>query len=99
MPRDHGRGLHDRERVGPSRPDAGDDDPEGAVYGAKLWTGPAALEHGELLAEHEDLYDETRAGAEAGDERVEQGREDGEHHPNLTQVAPLVTGESPPRIE
>lgn len=35
VPPDHGRRLHDRERVGPSRPDARDDDPEGAVDRAK----------------------------------------------------------------
>ena len=79
MPRDNGRRLHDRERVAPSRPDAGDDDPEGAVDGPKLRAGPAALEHGELLPEHEYLYDEIRARAAARNERAEKGRDDREH--------------------
>jgi hypothetical protein len=72
VPGDHGRRLHDRERVGPSRPDAGDEDPEGAVDRAKLRAGPVTLEDGELLPEHEDLDDEARARAKSGDERAEQ---------------------------
>ena len=34
--------------------------------------GPGALEHGELLPEHEDLYDEACARAQSVDERAEQ---------------------------
>jgi hypothetical protein len=59
--------------VGPSRPNARDDDPEGAVDRAKRRPGPGALEHGELLPEHEDLYDEACARAQGVDERAEQG--------------------------
>jgi hypothetical protein len=44
-----------------------------AVDRAKRRPGPGALEHGELLTEHEDLYDEACARAQAGDERAEQG--------------------------
>lgn len=44
-----------------------------AVDRAKRRPGPGALEHGELLPQHEDLYDEARARAQRGDERAEQG--------------------------
>jgi hypothetical protein len=73
VPPDHGRRLHDRERVGPSRPNARDDDPEGAVDRAKRRPRPGALEHGELLPELEDLYDEACTRAQGVDERAEQG--------------------------
>jgi hypothetical protein len=81
VPGDHGRRLHDRERVGPSRPHSGDDDPERPVGGAKRWPRPGAVENGELLPEHEDLYDEARAGPNGVDERAEQGRDDRKHRP------------------
>jgi hypothetical protein len=60
---------------------AGDDDPERPVEGAKRWPGRGALENGELLPQHEDLYDEARAGAKGIDERAEQGRDDRKHRP------------------
>ena len=82
VPRDHGRRLHDRERVGPSRPDARDDDPEGAVDRAKRRPGPGALEHGELLPEHEVLDDEARARAEGGEKRTDDCRDERQHRRN-----------------
>jgi hypothetical protein len=42
--------------------------------------GAGPLENGELLPEHEDLDDEACAQAQCVDERVEQGRDDCEHH-------------------
>ncbi len=79
VPRDDGRRLDDRERVGPPWPDARGDDPKGAADGAKRRAGPAAFQYGELLPEHQDLDDEARARAKGGDERAEQGRDDREH--------------------
>lgn len=55
------------------------DHPEGAVDGAKRRARPAALEHSELLPEHEDLDDEARPRAKGGEERAEYGRDDREH--------------------
>lgn len=51
-----------------------------AVDGTKRRVGPAALEHSELLPEHEDFDDEACARAKGGDQRAEQGRDDREHH-------------------
>jgi hypothetical protein len=50
-----------------------------AVDGPKPRAGRAALEHGELQPEHEDLYDETRAGRKPA-MSVRRGGTIGEHH-------------------
>jgi hypothetical protein len=52
-----------------------------AQDGTKRRAGPPALQHGELLSEHEDLDDEARARAKGGDECAEQSRNDREHYP------------------
>jgi len=56
--------FHDRQRVGPSRPDPGDDDQEGAIDRANLRPWPGAHEHRKLLQEHKDLHDEARRRSE-----------------------------------
>ena len=57
------------------------EDPERPVDAAKRWPGPGAPENGELLPEHEDLYNEARARAKRVNERAEQGRDDRKHRP------------------
>jgi hypothetical protein len=43
-----------------------------AIDRAKRRPGPGALEHGELLPEQADIYDQARARAKGGNERAEQ---------------------------
>ena len=79
MPSDHRRGLDDRQRVRPPRPDAGDDDPERTVDGPKPRSRSGATENRKLLAEKEVLGDEARPRPERSEQRAKCGLKDREH--------------------
>jgi hypothetical protein len=63
VPADHSGWLHDRERVGPSRPNPREHDPERSVDRTHLRPGRLAPQDGELLAQREVLGDEARPRA------------------------------------
>ena len=59
MPLDDGRRPHDGKCIGPARPRARQDDPEGSVDRAKLGARLPTPEHSNLLTKGEILDDET----------------------------------------
>src|SRR5271166_4987434 len=64
MPGDDRRRLDDRQRIRPTPPKSGDDNPEGSVDRTEAWTSRRATQDRKLLAKHEVFQDEIRPGTE-----------------------------------
>ena len=60
VPRQNGRGLHDDETGPPTRPDAGQPDPEDPVPSSQPGSADGSLEDEELMAEREVLEGDGR---------------------------------------
>ena len=69
MPAEHGRGLHQHERVSPGGPAPTEPHPEEPIDGAKPRAAIATGQHSQLMAEREIFQDEIGARAERGAER------------------------------
>ena len=79
MPADDGFRFHDNEEVGPPRPEAAQRSPEEPIEGVQRWTGPLALQHGDLLAQGEHLKCSAPTSAEEDPDHG-QAREDELEH-------------------
>lgn len=94
MPRDDCRRLDDPQRVRPSPPKSGDDNPESSVDRTEAWTRCRATQDRKLLAKHEVFQDEIRPGTE----RRERGPGDryqySQHAVAFAQFGCRVTVES-----
>ena len=75
VPGDHRRRLNDDERGAPVGPHLGQPSPEQAICGVELRTLDGALEHGELVAQSEDLQLQNCPAAEGAPEAGPEGRE------------------------
>ena len=98
MPTDDGLGLHDRDRVRPPQPDAGQDDPKGTIDGEKLRTLRLPTEDRELLAQREVLHDEAGPRPEGGADSAQDRHQQFEHDRTFVRVLDAVTGESAPSV-
>ena len=69
VPADDSFRLHDHEEVGPPRPETAQRSPEQPIKGVQRWTGPLALQHGDLLAQGEHLERGVPTSAEEDPDR------------------------------
>jgi hypothetical protein len=76
LPGDHGARLDEDENVPPASPVPGQPRPEKAIGNLDARSCLAALIHGELVAQCEDLELEDGSRSEAGAERGGEGEED-----------------------
>ena len=93
MPTDHRIRLHNREALRPPRPDAREQNPEGANR-SKLRTLPLPTKDRELLPQSEILGDEARLRSERGSDRANDCHEELEHGRTLSQSDKIVRRES-----
>jgi hypothetical protein len=71
MPADHRLRFHDEKNIGPARPCVPQSGPEEAVEAIEWRPRAFALEHGDLLAQRENLKRSIEAALEEGTEGAE----------------------------
>jgi hypothetical protein len=98
MPRNHRRGVHNRQGVRPARPSPAEHDPERAIERPKSRPRPVTAKNRKLLAQREVLDNETRARTQCREQGADDGLEQGDHAPNFALFRIAVTGESRWRI-
>ncbi|HEY6306450.1 MAG TPA: hypothetical protein VI488_08360, partial [Candidatus Angelobacter sp.] len=85
VPSDDRFWFDNQEDIGPTGPQAAQRGPEQPVAGVQGWSRPPAFEHGDLLAESEDLQGGFRSCPEGGAECNEESEKEREHQ--LTVLA------------
>jgi hypothetical protein len=72
MPANDGARFDNQQDIGPAGPDAAEVGPEEAVTSVQGWPRSLAFEHGELLAESEDLQGGIASGTEENAETTQR---------------------------
>ena len=94
MPGDDRRRLDDRQRIRPTPPKSGDDNPEGSVNRTEAWTRRRATQDRKLLAKHEIFQDQIGPRTERRERGPEYRREYRQHAFTLAQFGRRVTVDS-----
>jgi len=79
MPADHGLGFDDEEDIGLAGPEAAEGGPEEAVAKIQRWPRSLAFEHGDLLAQSEDLQRGIASCTEENTESTQHSEEELDH--------------------